>query len=50
MVGFKRFRNASIAIAGIELVHRIRKGPFASNKLRVKGKTAPEIWTVVLAA
>jgi len=25
MLGFKRFRNAAIAISGIELMHRIRK-------------------------
>ena len=41
MLGFKRFRNASITIAGIELVHRIRKGQFALKRLRVRGKTAP---------
>ena len=39
MLGFKRFRNASITIAGIELVHRIRKGQFALKRLRVRGKT-----------
>ena len=50
MLGFKRFRRASITIAGIELVHRIRKGQFELGKLRVTGKTAPEIWTAVLAA
>jgi transposase-like protein len=26
MLGFKEFRNAAITIAGIELLHRIRKG------------------------
>jgi len=50
MLGFKRFRHASITIAGIELMHRIRKGEFALDKRRVRGKTAPEIWTAVLAA
>jgi hypothetical protein len=50
MLGFKRFRNASITIAGIELVHRIKKGQFTLEKLRVIGKIAPEIWTAVLAA
>ena len=50
MLGFKRFRNASKTIAGIELVHRIRKGQFALGKLRVTGKSAPEIWNTVLAA
>jgi transposase-like protein len=50
MLGFKRFRRASITIAGIELMHRIRKGQFELSKLRTTGKTAPEIWTAVLAA
>ena len=50
MLGCKRFRSASITIAGIELMHRIRKGRFALSKLRTTGKTAPEIWTAVLAA
>ena len=50
MLGFKRFRHASITIAGIELMHRIRKGQFALSKLRVTGKTAPQIWNTVLAA
>jgi hypothetical protein len=50
MLGSKRFRRASITIAGIELMHRIRKAQFALGKLRVNGKTAPEIWTAVLAA
>jgi len=26
MLGFKKFRNAAITIAGIELLHRIRNG------------------------
>ena len=50
MLVFKRFRRASITIAGIELMDRIRKGQVALSKLRVNGKTAPEIWTAVLAA
>ena len=50
MLGFKRFRRASITIAGIELMHRIRKGQFALGTLRALGKTAPEMWTAVLAA
>ena len=50
MLGFKRFRNASITISGIELMHRIRKGQFNLNKLRTDNKTTPEIWNAVLAA
>src|ERR1700675_3783873 len=50
MLGLKHFRRAATTNAGIELMHRIRKGQFKLNKLRVKNKTAPEIWNAVLAA
>ena len=50
MLGLKRFRQASITIAGIELMHRVRKGQFKFGKLRIKDNTAPEIWNEVLAA
>ena len=50
MLGFKRFRHAATTIAGVELVHRIRKGQFALAKVRAAGKAAPEIWSAVLAA
>jgi transposase-like protein len=50
MLGFKRFRNASTTIAGIELMHRIRKGPFNVSKLRVNDNTASNTWNAVLAA
>ncbi len=50
MLGLKHFRRAAAMIAGIELIHRIRKGQFKLGKLRVKSKTAPEIWNTVLAA
>ena len=50
MFGFKQFRKARTTIAGIELMHRIRKGQFKLGKLRIKDKTAPEIWNAVLAA
>jgi hypothetical protein len=50
MLGLKRFRNASITIAGIELMHRIRKGQFNLGRLRIKDSRAPEIWNAVLAA
>ncbi len=50
MLGLKRFRNASITIAGIELMHRIRKGQFRLGRLRIKDNRAPEIWNAVLAA
>ncbi len=50
MLGFKRFRHAAITIAGVELMHRIRKGQFALSKIRAAGRTAPEVWSAVLAA
>jgi transposase-like protein len=50
MLGFKRFRRAVTTIAGVELMHRIRKGQFELGKLGVKNRTAPEIWNAVLAA
>jgi transposase-like protein len=50
MLGLKHFRRAATTITGIELTHRIRKGQFKLDKLRVKHKTAPEIWNAVLAA
>src|SRR4030081_3865949 len=33
MLGLKQFRNAAITIAGIELMHRIRKGQFELRRL-----------------
>jgi transposase-like protein len=50
VLGIKHFRRAATTIAGIELMRRIRKGQFKLDKLRVKHKTAPEIWDAVLAA
>ena len=50
MLGFKVFRNAAIAIAGIELMHRIRKGQFGLRRLGVHGRAVPEVWKAVLEA
>jgi transposase-like protein len=50
MLGFKIFKHAAVPIAGIELLHRIRKGQFDLGRLGVQGKTAPAIWTAVLPA
>jgi hypothetical protein len=38
MLGFKGLRNAAITIAGIELMHRIRKGQFGLGHLGVQGR------------
>jgi len=47
MLGFKRFRNAAITLAGIELMHRIRKGQFNLVKLSLKDTAAPAVWNAV---
>ena len=49
MLGFKRFKNAAITIAGIELMHRIRKGQF-NPAARFKEAAAPAVWNAVLSA
>jgi hypothetical protein len=49
MLGFKRFKTAAITLAGIELMRRIYKRQFDLSRLRLQGKTAPEIWNTVLA-
>ena len=50
MLGLKQFRNAAITIAGIELMHRIRKGQFGLRRLGLQGRTAPAVWNAVLRA
>jgi transposase-like protein len=49
MLGFKRFRNAAITLAGIELMHRIRKGQFNLVKLSLKDTAAPAVWNAALS-
>ena len=48
MLGFKRFRNAATTIAGIELMHRIRKGQFDLCALGLKDTGAPSVWNAAL--
>ena len=50
MLGFKGFATAAITIAGIELMHRIRKGQFGLGRLGVQGRLAPAVWNAVLEA
>jgi len=50
MLGFKNFDCAATTVAGIELLHRIRKGQFDLGSLHLKTQTAPAIWNAVLAA
>jgi transposase-like protein len=40
-LGFKGFTSAAITIAGIELMHRIRKGQFRLERLGVQVRVAP---------
>ena len=49
MLGFKVFDQAAVTIAGVELMHRIRKGQFNLGGLRLKGQAAPAIWNAVLS-
>jgi transposase-like protein len=50
MLGFKRFRNAAIAITGIELSQKIRKGQFDTSGVIVSGGArVPHVWEAVLA-
>ncbi len=49
-LGFKRFSNAAITIAGIELLRRIQKGQFNLSRLPLEGQTTPAAWNAVLAA
>ncbi|MFM0334869.1 MULTISPECIES: IS6 family transposase [Paraburkholderia] len=50
MLGFKNFDCAAITLAGVELLHRIRKNQFAIGRLRIKDQTPSAIWSAVLAA
>ena len=50
MLGLKQFRNAVITIAGIELMHYIRKGQFGLRRLNYQRRTAPAVWNAVLQA
>ena len=49
MLGFKDFDHAATTIAGVELLHRIRKGQFALGRWCLQGQTSPAIWNAVLA-
>ena len=50
MLGFQLFNNAATAIAGIELIRRIKKGQFKLGQFAAQRKTVPQIWAAVLAA
>ena len=50
MLGFQLVNNAATAIAGIELIRRIKKGQFKLGQFAAHRKTIPQIWEAVLAA
>jgi transposase-like protein len=50
MLRFKNYDCAATTIAGIELLHRIRKSQFAFGQLCLKHTSAPALWNAVLAA
>jgi hypothetical protein len=50
MPGFKRFTTASVPIAGIELLLRIRNGQFNLGRLRLRDRRMPAFWDAVIAA
>ena len=39
-----------MTIAGIELMHRVRKGQFGLGRLGVQGQAASAVWNAVLGA
>uniref|UniRef100_UPI0038BD6228 hypothetical protein n=1 Tax=Paraburkholderia sp. RL17-381-BIF-C TaxID=3031635 RepID=UPI0038BD6228 len=49
MRGSKQFRNAAITLAGVELMHRLRKGQFSLAQLRLEDITVPVVWNVLLS-
>src|ERR1700758_2061873 len=50
VAGFRRFETAAVTTRGIELAEKIKKHQFNLRPLTGKAITAPEMWTVVLAA
>jgi len=50
MLGFKRFDYAAVTLAGIELVHQIKKGQFDISILCSPQLRTPRVWETCLAA
>jgi transposase-like protein len=50
MLGFKRFKNASVTISGVELAQKIKKEKFDTSGLRLEEARAQELWQAILAA
>jgi len=50
MLGFNNFRNATIAINGMELAQKIRKGQFIIAELESRMKVRiQQVWAALLA-
>jgi len=50
MLSFKKFRRATVTIAGIGLLHRIHENQYDLSKLQIQNKSTPAMWNAVLAA
>ncbi len=50
MLGFQRFDYAAVTLAGIELVHQIKKQQFNLSPLCPAHTQTPQVWQAVLAA
>ena len=50
MLGFKRFDYAAVTLAGIELIHQIKKSQFDISGLCTPRARIPQVWEAVLAA
>ena len=50
MQGFKNVDGAAVSMAGIELLHKIRKAQFSLGRFRMQGQAASHVWNAVLAA
>lgn len=50
MLRFKRFDYTGVTLAGIELIHQIKKGQFDVSVFCPPQSRLPQIWVVVLAA
>jgi len=50
MLGFKRFDHAAGTVAGIELIHQIRKEQFDVSALCSSATRTLQVWEAALAA
>ena len=50
MPGFKQFKNAATTLAGVELMHPIRKRQFSLTQPRFKDIAVPAVWHAVISA